>query len=201
VDGQVELGVIGCPNLGSSPAKLGEEIIPNGEGVLMIAVKGEGSYSVCLSYSVYFDVPCTGQRLARERSGVGVYRIKLPSPTLELSTWSLTRLSYSPLQCICQAFRESAKMDSAPCQHPPTPASTSPPLPPPRLSLSSNPSRRATRPMASRPRLASSWKSSARPYGWTVRPSMRVWRAARGVSSTSIYLSFISFSLPLLLYL
>jgi 3'(2'), 5'-bisphosphate nucleotidase len=46
IDGQVELGVIGCPNLGSQPAKMGEEIIPNGEGVLMIAVRGEGSYSV-----------------------------------------------------------------------------------------------------------------------------------------------------------
>lgn len=51
IDGQVELGVIGCPNLGAQPAKLGEEIIPNGEGVLMIAVRGEGSYSVC--YSCY----------------------------------------------------------------------------------------------------------------------------------------------------
>jgi 3'(2'), 5'-bisphosphate nucleotidase len=49
VNGEVELGVIGCPNLGASPAKLGEEVIPNGEGVLMIAVKGEGSYSVSLS--------------------------------------------------------------------------------------------------------------------------------------------------------
>ena len=46
VDGQVELGVIGCPNLGPEPAKIGEEVIPNGKGVLMVAVKGEGSYSV-----------------------------------------------------------------------------------------------------------------------------------------------------------
>jgi 3'(2'), 5'-bisphosphate nucleotidase len=46
VDGIVELGVIGCPNLGSKPAKLGEEIMPNGEGVLMVAIRGEGSYSV-----------------------------------------------------------------------------------------------------------------------------------------------------------
>jgi hypothetical protein len=42
----VELGVIGCPNLGPEPAKIGEEVIPNGKGVLMVAVKGEGSYSV-----------------------------------------------------------------------------------------------------------------------------------------------------------
>lgn len=49
VDGQVELGVIGCPNLGPEPAKIGEEVIPNGKGVLMVAVKGEGSYSVRLS--------------------------------------------------------------------------------------------------------------------------------------------------------
>ena len=46
VDGQVELGVIGCPNLGSKPAALGEEVVPNGDGVMMIAVKGEGSWSV-----------------------------------------------------------------------------------------------------------------------------------------------------------
>lgn len=46
VDGQVELGVIGCPNLGPEPAKIGEEVMPNGKGVLMVAVKGEGSYSV-----------------------------------------------------------------------------------------------------------------------------------------------------------
>lgn len=46
MDGQVELGVIGCPNLGPEPAKIGEEVIPNGKGVLMVAVKGEGSYSV-----------------------------------------------------------------------------------------------------------------------------------------------------------
>lgn len=47
VDGQVEMGVIGCPNLGPEPAALGEEIMPNGKGVLMVAVRGEGSYSVC----------------------------------------------------------------------------------------------------------------------------------------------------------
>ena len=46
VNGQVELGVIGCPNLGPEPAKIGEEIMPNGAGVVMIAIKGEGSYSV-----------------------------------------------------------------------------------------------------------------------------------------------------------
>ena len=45
VDGRVELGVIGCPNLGSQPAKLGEEVVANGEGVLMVAVRGEGSFS------------------------------------------------------------------------------------------------------------------------------------------------------------
>lgn len=46
VDGEVELGLIGCPNIGVKPAKMGEEIMPNGEGVLMLAVKGEGSWSV-----------------------------------------------------------------------------------------------------------------------------------------------------------
>ena len=46
VDGEVELGIIGCPNLGPEPAALGEEVMPNGKGVVMIAVKGEGSYSV-----------------------------------------------------------------------------------------------------------------------------------------------------------
>ena len=46
VDGQVELGVIGCPNLGPEAAKIGEEVIPNGKGVLMVAVKGQGSFSV-----------------------------------------------------------------------------------------------------------------------------------------------------------
>lgn len=45
IDGEVELGVIGCPNLGPEPAKLGEEVIPNGKGVVMVAVKGEGSWS------------------------------------------------------------------------------------------------------------------------------------------------------------
>ncbi|RSH87239.1 hypothetical protein EHS25_003148 [Saitozyma podzolica] len=53
VDGIVELGVIGCPNLGSKPAKLGEEIMPNGEGVLMVAIRGEGSYSRPLSSATY----------------------------------------------------------------------------------------------------------------------------------------------------
>ncbi|RSH86895.1 uncharacterized protein EHS24_005173 [Apiotrichum porosum] len=53
VDGQVELGVIGCPNLGPEPAKIGEEIIPNGKGVLMIAVRGEGSWSRPLDSEVY----------------------------------------------------------------------------------------------------------------------------------------------------
>ncbi|TXT08984.1 hypothetical protein VHUM_02458 [Vanrija humicola] len=53
IDGQVELGVIGCPNLGPEPAKIGEEIIPNGKGVLMVAVRGEGSYSRPLDQEVY----------------------------------------------------------------------------------------------------------------------------------------------------
>ncbi|WVQ99610.1 3'(2'),5'-bisphosphate nucleotidase [Kwoniella sp. CBS 9459] len=53
VDGVVELGVIGCPNLGPEPAKLGEEIVPNGRGVLMVAVKGEGSYSRPLTEATY----------------------------------------------------------------------------------------------------------------------------------------------------
>ncbi|KAL7421886.1 3'(2'),5'-bisphosphate nucleotidase [Cryptotrichosporon argae] len=53
VDGQVELGVIGCPNLGPEPAKIGEEIMPNGKGVLMVAVKGEGSWSRPLDSATY----------------------------------------------------------------------------------------------------------------------------------------------------
>ncbi|ORX35787.1 hypothetical protein BD324DRAFT_581839 [Kockovaella imperatae] len=53
VDGQVELGVIGCPNLGSKPAAMGEEIIPNGDGVLMLAAKGEGSWARSLSDGTY----------------------------------------------------------------------------------------------------------------------------------------------------
>jgi hypothetical protein len=40
------MGVIGCPNLGPEPAKIGEEVMPNGKGVLMVAVRGEGSFSV-----------------------------------------------------------------------------------------------------------------------------------------------------------
>lgn len=51
VDGVVELGVIGCPNLGPEPAKIGEEIIPNGKGVLMVAVRGEGSWSVSIHFT------------------------------------------------------------------------------------------------------------------------------------------------------
>lgn len=46
VDGKVEMGVIGCPNISPKPAKIGEEIMPNGEGVVMVTVRGEGSYSV-----------------------------------------------------------------------------------------------------------------------------------------------------------
>ncbi|WVN88391.1 3'(2'),5'-bisphosphate nucleotidase [Cryptococcus depauperatus CBS 7841] len=53
VNGQVELGVIGCPNLGPEPAKIGEEIIPNGKGVLMVAVRGEGSWSRPLDSPTY----------------------------------------------------------------------------------------------------------------------------------------------------
>ncbi|ORY32830.1 hypothetical protein BCR39DRAFT_521890 [Naematelia encephala] len=53
IDGQVELGVIGCPNLGPEPARLGEEIMPNGKGVLMVAVRGEGSWSRPLSEPTY----------------------------------------------------------------------------------------------------------------------------------------------------
>ncbi|KAE8537931.1 3'(2'),5'-bisphosphate nucleotidase [Cryptococcus gattii VGV] len=53
VDGVVELGVIGCPNLGPEPAKIGEEIIPNGKGVLMVAVRGEGSWSRPLDSATY----------------------------------------------------------------------------------------------------------------------------------------------------
>jgi 3'-phosphoadenosine 5'-phosphosulfate (PAPS) 3'-phosphatase len=52
VDGQVELGVIGCPNLGPEAAKIGEEVIPNGKGVLMVAVKGQGSFSVRPSHCI-----------------------------------------------------------------------------------------------------------------------------------------------------
>ena len=55
VDGQVELGVIGCPNLGSEPADMGEEVMPNGNGVVMVAVRGEGSWSVSRS-EVFSDV-------------------------------------------------------------------------------------------------------------------------------------------------
>lgn len=53
VNGVVELGVIGCPNLGPEPAAIGEEIIPNGKGVLMVAVKGEGSWSRPLDSDTY----------------------------------------------------------------------------------------------------------------------------------------------------
>ncbi|WWC94268.1 3'(2'),5'-bisphosphate nucleotidase [Kwoniella sp. B9012] len=53
VNGQVEMGVIGCPNLGPEPAKISEEIIPNGKGVLMVAVRGEGSYSRPLTSPTY----------------------------------------------------------------------------------------------------------------------------------------------------
>ncbi|EJT52731.1 3'(2'),5'-bisphosphate nucleotidase [Trichosporon asahii var. asahii CBS 8904] len=53
VDGEVELGVIGCPNLGPEPAKIGEEVVPNGKGVLMVAVRGEGSYSRPLTEDKY----------------------------------------------------------------------------------------------------------------------------------------------------
>lgn len=42
--------MIGCPNLGPESAKIGEEVIPNGKGVLMVAVKGEGSFSVSLMH-------------------------------------------------------------------------------------------------------------------------------------------------------
>ncbi|WVQ72478.1 3'(2'),5'-bisphosphate nucleotidase [Cryptococcus sp. DSM 104548] len=52
-DGVVQVGVIGCPNLGPEPAKIGEEIIPNGKGVLMVAVRGEGSWSRPLDSEVY----------------------------------------------------------------------------------------------------------------------------------------------------
>lgn len=55
IDGIVEMGVIGCPNLGPEPAKIGEEVMPNGKGVLMVAVRGEGSYSV--SFSLWTDGP------------------------------------------------------------------------------------------------------------------------------------------------
>ncbi|WVQ80735.1 3'(2'),5'-bisphosphate nucleotidase [Cryptococcus sp. DSM 104549] len=59
VDGVVELGVIGCPNLGPEPAKIGEEIIPNGKGVLMVAVRGQGSWSRPLNEATYtkLDLP------------------------------------------------------------------------------------------------------------------------------------------------
>ena len=46
VNGKVEMGVIGCPNISPQMAKIGEEIMPNGEGVVMVTVRGEGSYSV-----------------------------------------------------------------------------------------------------------------------------------------------------------
>lgn len=55
VDGVVELGVIGCPNLGPEPAKIGEEIIPNGKGVLMVAVRGEGSWSVSIHFYLFYS--------------------------------------------------------------------------------------------------------------------------------------------------
>lgn len=51
VDGKVEMGVIGCPNISPQPAKVGEEIMPNGEGVVMVTVRGEGSYSVSIAVS------------------------------------------------------------------------------------------------------------------------------------------------------
>ncbi|BEJ08850.1 hypothetical protein CcaverHIS641_0509440 [Cutaneotrichosporon cavernicola] len=53
VDGAVELGVIGCPNLGPEPAAIGEEVVPNGKGVLMVAVRGEGSWSRPLDKAEY----------------------------------------------------------------------------------------------------------------------------------------------------
>ncbi|CAD6571112.1 MAG: hypothetical protein TREMPRED_000165 [Tremellales sp. Tagirdzhanova-0007] len=53
VKGRVELGVIGCPNLGSEPAKIGEEVIPNGDGVVMVAIRGEGSWSRPLAHPTY----------------------------------------------------------------------------------------------------------------------------------------------------
>ncbi|BEJ16325.1 hypothetical protein CspHIS471_0509300 [Cutaneotrichosporon sp. HIS471] len=61
VDGAVELGVIGCPNLGPEPAAIGEEVVPNGKGVLMVAVRGEGSWSRPLDKAEYtkLNLPAT----------------------------------------------------------------------------------------------------------------------------------------------
>ena len=53
VDGRVEMGVIGCPNISPEMAKLGEEVMPNGEGVVMVTVRGEGSYSVSLGLLIF----------------------------------------------------------------------------------------------------------------------------------------------------
>jgi 3'(2'), 5'-bisphosphate nucleotidase len=58
VDGKVEMGVIGCPNISPTHAKLGEEIMPNGAGVVMVTVRGQGSYSVrLLSPSYVVELP------------------------------------------------------------------------------------------------------------------------------------------------
>lgn len=57
VDGKVEMGVIGCPNISPEKATLGQEIMPNGEGVVMVTVRGEGSYSVShVSMSTLFHI-------------------------------------------------------------------------------------------------------------------------------------------------
>lgn len=108
VDGAVELGVIGCPNLGPEPAAIGEEVVPNGKGVLMVAVRGEGSWSV--SWLV-------------------------PPPPAGVSFWLLALLPgcgwERPLLTALLLASGSSANPSAPSTPPTTPSSPSPPRPPP----------------------------------------------------------------------
>jgi hypothetical protein len=110
VDGAVELGVIGCPNLGPEPAAIGEEVVPNGKGVLMVAVRGEGSWSVSSA-----DLPC----------------FDCVSFLLLASAPRAAPGSLAPALLLLASSSGPSANPSAPSTRPTTPSSRSPPRPPP----------------------------------------------------------------------
>lgn len=74
VDGQVELGVLACPNLGTN------SVDGEAKGVLFLARKGEGSWSVCNHFDDLTD-SLTNNRIIVQRpiESAEYKRLSLPA--------------------------------------------------------------------------------------------------------------------------
>ena len=102
VDGEVVMGVVGCPNL----ARQGAEVCLPGEGVLFLALRGHGSFEIplmALTGANEAEVPDTFGFLA----GTPGAARRLRQPETPLPTSAL-RVAESAADSVCSAYADTA---------------------------------------------------------------------------------------------